>query len=99
MATDPTVAELTELRTKLGIAERLIEELAGRIAGRERPEVEAQRNRVRASFTEIIAQAEQDRDYEGAFTLQCQLRDRENEWAREDRSAEDEDFDEKAVPA
>lgn len=67
---DLDVAELNNLRARL-------REL-------ERPAIEAKRAEIRQSYTELIAQAEQDRDYEGAFDVQCRLRDREDQWARED---------------
>jgi hypothetical protein len=57
-----------------------------RIAELERPAVEARRAEVRQSFTELIAQAEQDRDFEGAFDVRCRLREREEQWATEDAS-------------
>jgi hypothetical protein len=55
-----------------------------RVAELERPAVEAHRNEVRSNFTSLIAQAQEDRDHEGAFALECQLRDREEQWKRED---------------
>ncbi|MFD8488679.1 hypothetical protein [Streptomyces sp. NPDC059712] len=61
-----------------------VRRLKARVAELERPAVEARRAEIRQSFTELIAQAEQDRDYEGAFEVRCRLRDREEQWARED---------------
>lgn len=61
-----------------------IHRLKARVRELERPAVEAQRAEIRQSLTELIAQAEQERDYEGAFEARCQLRDREEQWARED---------------
>ena len=61
-----------------------IEELKGRVAELERPAVEAKRNEIRDSYAETIAMAREDRDYEGAFTLECQLREREEKWKAED---------------
>jgi hypothetical protein len=55
-----------------------------RIAELERPSVEARRNEIRSSYTELISQAEQDRDIEGAATLALQLRESEAKWAAED---------------
>ncbi|CAL9646286.1 hypothetical protein [Streptomyces sp. enrichment culture] len=58
-----------------------------RVAELERPEIEATRNKVRDSYAELIAQCEKDRDYEGAFDVQCRLADREAQWRREDEAA------------
>ncbi|MFI6854546.1 hypothetical protein [Streptomyces sp. NPDC050416] len=55
-----------------------------RIAELERPAVQAKRNEIRSSYAETIAMAREDRDFEGAFNLECQLRDREEQWKRED---------------
>ncbi|MFE1205681.1 hypothetical protein ACFW5V_28755 [Streptomyces sp. NPDC058762] len=60
---------------------------ADRVAELERPATEAHRNEIRSSFTGLIAQASQDRDHEGAFALECQLRDREEQWKREAEEA------------
>ncbi|MEU8469550.1 hypothetical protein AB0F30_16780 [Streptomyces sp. NPDC029006] len=60
------------------------EKAEARVWELERPAVEKQRNEIRQSFTELIAQAEQDRDHEGAFDVQCRLREREEQWTRED---------------
>jgi hypothetical protein len=64
-----------------------IRRLRARIWWLERPMVEAKRNEVRSSYTALIAQAEQDRDYEGKFDVECRLREREEQWAAEDASA------------
>jgi hypothetical protein len=64
-----------------------IRRLRARVAELERPAVEKQRNEIRASFTELSAQAAHDRDHEGAFSLDCRLREREEHWAREDAAA------------
>ncbi|MGW1388431.1 hypothetical protein [Streptomyces griseoluteus] len=58
-----------------------------RIAELERPAIEAKRNEIRSSFGSTIAQAQEDRDHEGAFALECQLREREEQWKREDEEA------------
>ncbi|GAA4823780.1 hypothetical protein [Streptomyces ziwulingensis] len=58
-----------------------------RIAELERPAVEAKRAEIRQSYVELIAQAEQDRDFEGAFNVQCSLREREEQWKAEDEEA------------
>ncbi|WP_333758469.1 hypothetical protein [Streptomyces sp. ISBFB 2968] len=58
-----------------------------RVAELERPEIEAMRNKVRDSYAELIAQCEKDRDYEGAFEVQCRLADREAQWRCEDGAA------------
>ncbi|WP_030670519.1 hypothetical protein [Streptomyces rimosus] len=60
--------------------------LAARVRELERPAVEAERAEIRQSYTELIAQCEQDRDHEGAFDVQCRLREREEQWKREDES-------------
>lgn len=64
-----------------------IQRLTDRVAELERPAVEAHRNEIRSSFTELIAQASQDHDHEGAFALECHLREREEQWKREDEEA------------
>jgi hypothetical protein len=61
-----------------------IERLRARVTELKRPAVEAERNEIRQSFTEIAAQAEQDYDYEAAANFRCRLREREEQWARED---------------
>jgi len=61
-----------------------VRRLRGRLWELERPSTEAERNALRQSFVELAAQCEQDRDYEGAFEVQCRLREREEQWARED---------------
>lgn len=64
-----------------------IRRLQARVRKLERPAIEAQRREIRSSYTELIAQAEQDRDYEGKFDVECRLREREEQWAAEDASA------------
>jgi hypothetical protein len=61
-----------------------LKQAEARIAELERPAVEAKRNEIRASYAELIAAAEETKDYEGAFDVQCRLREREEQWARED---------------
>lgn len=61
-----------------------VQRLKARVAELERPAIEAKRNEIRSSYSELIAQCEQDRDHEGAFDVQCRLRDREEQWKRED---------------
>jgi hypothetical protein len=61
-----------------------VRRLKARVAELERPAVEAKRNEIRQSFTEIAAQCEQDRDYEAAANFQRRLEEREEQWARED---------------
>ncbi|MFJ4473199.1 hypothetical protein ACIP2X_37695 [Streptomyces sp. NPDC089424] len=61
-----------------------IRRLKGRVWELERPAVEAKRNEIRSSYSESMAMAREDRDYEGAFNLECQLREREEQWALED---------------
>ncbi|MEU7149145.1 hypothetical protein AB0B15_14085 [Streptomyces sp. NPDC045456] len=50
----------------------------------ERRAVEAGRAEIRQSYAELISQCEQDRDHEGAFDVRCRLREREEQWKRED---------------
>jgi hypothetical protein len=57
-----------------------------RIAELERPAVEARRDEIRQSYTDLIAAAEEASDYEGAFVVRCRLREREEQWATEDAS-------------
>ncbi|MFD5294724.1 hypothetical protein ACFWJU_05905 [Streptomyces mutabilis] len=71
------LAELAAVR-----AER--DQARERVAELERPTVQAKRNEIRQSFTELIAAAEETKDYEGAFDVQCRLREREEQWKRED---------------
>lgn len=65
-----------------------IRRLRARVAELERPAVEKQRNEIRQSFTALSAQASQDGDHEGAFSLDCQLREREEQWKTEDAAGE-----------
>jgi hypothetical protein len=58
-----------------------------RLAELERPAVEANRNEIRQSFADLVAAAEEAKDYEGAFDVQCRLREREEQWKREDEEA------------
>lgn len=60
-----------------------------RIVELERPSIEARRNEIRSTYTELSSQAEQDRDHEGAAVVQQQLREREAVWAREDELAKE----------
>lgn len=60
------------------------EKAEARVVELERPAVEAKRNEIRSTYTELISQAEQDRDFEGAATLTLQLRESEEKWAAED---------------
>ncbi|MFJ5057739.1 hypothetical protein ACIP72_36930, partial [Streptomyces cyaneofuscatus] len=48
---------------------------------------EAKRNEIRQSFAELAAQAREDRDHEGAADVELLLRDREEQWRREDAAA------------
>lgn len=61
-----------------------IRRLKVRVRELERPAVEAKRAEIRDSFMQTMAQAREDRDYEGAFDLECQLREYEQRWAAED---------------
>lgn len=58
-----------------------------RVAELDRPSEEARRREIRSSYTALIAQAEQDRDHEGACTLALQLRESEAKWAAEDAAS------------
>lgn len=64
-----------------------VERLRARVAELERPAIEAKRNEIRQSYAESIAMAREDRDFEGAFNVECQLREREEQWKREDAEA------------
>lgn len=64
-----------------------LQRLRNRVRELERPAIEAQRAEIRGSFSELIAQCEQDRDFEGAFEVQCRLREREAQWSAEDAAA------------
>ncbi|WP_037802781.1 hypothetical protein, partial [Streptomyces resistomycificus] len=72
-----------DVRTLLAEVRRL----RARVAELERPAVEAKRNEIRQSFAELVTQAREDRDYEGAFDVQCRLREHEEQWQREDTAA------------
>ena len=48
------------------------------------PDPEVRRNEIRQSYSALAAQAEQDRDHEGAAELNLQLREREEQWKRDD---------------
>lgn len=61
--------------------------LKRRVYGLERPAVEAKRNEIRDSFAELAAAAQETRDYEGAFNIECDLREREEQWKREDAAS------------
>ncbi|WP_309049029.1 hypothetical protein [Streptomyces sp.] len=73
-------AELAAVR-----AER--DEARARVRELKRPAVEAHRNEIRRSYAELAVTAREDRDYEGAFNVECQLREREEQWKREDEEA------------
>jgi hypothetical protein len=63
------------------------EKAEARVRELERPAVDAHRNEVRQSYMELANQAREDRDYEGAFDVDCRLREREAQWKREDEEA------------
>ncbi|SFK75076.1 hypothetical protein [Streptomyces pini] len=63
------------------------ERLRARVAELERPAIEAKRNEIRQSYAELIATCTETKDYEGAFDVQCRLREREEQWKREDAEA------------
>jgi hypothetical protein len=64
-----------------------VRHLTERVAELERPTVEAKRNEIRESYAGLAAQCREDRDYEGAFDVECRLRKREEQWAAEDAAA------------
>ncbi|MFP8959996.1 hypothetical protein ACLIYP_05400 [Streptomyces nanhaiensis] len=64
-----------------------VERLRARVAELERPAIEAKRNEIRQSYAELIATCTETKDYEGAFDVQCRLREREEQWKREDAEA------------
>lgn len=64
-----------------------VRRLRARVAELERPAVEAGRAEVRQSLMELSRQAREDRDFEGAFDVDCRLREREEQWSREDTPA------------
>jgi hypothetical protein len=68
----------------LAASDAEIVRLKVRVRELERPAVEAKRAEIRQSLVELAAQAEQDRDFEGAFDVQCRLREFEERWALED---------------
>ncbi|MEU6397822.1 hypothetical protein ABZ867_12680 [Streptomyces cinnamoneus] len=111
MATDPTVAELTELRTKLEIAERLTDELI-----QERDRVEDMADKLAYAIAPIEAIGEHSSEncpWQNALDLVTPIGEVDELRARADQLAQqlDErtrqlngllgalDFDEKAVPA
>ncbi|GHJ21686.1 hypothetical protein [Streptomyces albus] len=61
--------------------------LRARVAELERPAVEANRAEIRQSYRGLAAQAREAGDYEGAFEVDCRLREREEQWKREDAGA------------
>ncbi|MFI2620449.1 hypothetical protein [Streptomyces sp. NPDC018584] len=80
---------VTETLVELGYAELAAvraerDEARARVRELERPAIEAHRNEIRQSYTELAAAAHETRDYEGAFAVECQLREREEQWKRED---------------
>lgn len=60
-----------------------------RVAELERPAEDKRRAEIRSTYTALISQAEQDRDFEGAAVVQQQLAEREAVWAREDELAKE----------
>lgn len=78
---------IAHARGDVGVLLAALRRAHARITELERPAVEAKRNEIRQSFTELIAAAEETRDFEGAFDVQCRLREREEQWAAEDAAA------------
>ena len=64
-----------------------VRRLRASVAELERPAVEAKRNEIRQSFTEIAAQCEQDHDYQAAANFQRRLQEHEEQWKAEDAAA------------
>lgn len=58
-----------------------------RVRELERPAVEAKRNEIRDSYSELISACEETKDHEGAFDVRCRLQEREEQWQREDEGA------------
>ncbi|MFJ1827405.1 hypothetical protein [Streptomyces sp. NPDC088178] len=87
---DDVVASTADAGAQLARAVPLVlaevDRLRARLAELERPSTEAERNALRQSFMELSAQAREDHDYEGQFDIECQLRDREEQWKREDEA-------------
>jgi hypothetical protein len=63
------------------------EKAEARVRELERPAIEAKRNEIRDSFAELAAACRETKDYEGAFDAECRLREREEQWKREDEAA------------
>jgi hypothetical protein len=63
------------------------EKAEARVRELERPTVEKHRAEIRSSYVELISQAEQDRDHEGAAQVTQLLADAEAKWRREDEEA------------
>lgn len=63
------------------------DEARARVRELERLTVEAHRGEIRQSYMELANQAREDRDYEGAFDVDCRLREREEQWKRDDEEA------------
>lgn len=85
------VTEVRELLLHTRTLEALVAEqsaevdhLRARVTELERAAIEAERAEIRQSFMELSAQAREDRDFEGAFNVDCNLREREEQWKRED---------------
>jgi hypothetical protein len=74
-------------RTDVPQMAKEIHRLRAELAELKRPAVEAQRNEIRDRYAQSIAMAREDRDYEGAFSVECQLREREEQWKAEDAAA------------
>ncbi|QIJ61459.1 hypothetical protein [Streptomyces sp. JB150] len=80
-------AHIAELQENLRAVNAGWSVARARVAELERPAIKARRNEIRSSYAETITMAREDRDFEGAFNLECQLRDREEQWKREDEAA------------
>jgi hypothetical protein len=95
-AVDWLIARVAELEAERHVTNEALSDAAeqlranrDRIAELERPAEERRRAEIRSTYTELIAQAEQDRDYEGSAVVQQQLAEREAVWAREDELAKE----------
>lgn len=77
-------ADTGALLTELAAVRAERDDARARVRELERPAVEAHRNEIRQSYAELAAAARETRDYEGALDVECQLREREEQWRRED---------------
>lgn len=81
------ICDLVDSRAAVGALVAEVNRLRARVTELERPAVEAKRNEIRASYAELINACEETKDFEGAFDVQCRLREREDQWKTEDAAA------------